>query len=67
MIIKLSVLSVIVTLVVPVRGCSHIRGTRGLSALRIRMTAGMARAVLAALEMVELSPTELRPGPIGVT
>lgn len=31
------------------------------------MTAGVTRAVLAALEMIELSPTELRPGPIGVT
>lgn len=62
-------LSVIVTLVIPVRGCSRMWGTRGLSTLRTRMlmTAGMARAVLAALKMIKLSPTELRPGPIGVT
>lgn len=66
MIIKLSVLSVIVTLVVPVRGCSRVWGTRGLITLRTLMTAGMSRAIFA-LEMIELSPTELRPGPIAVT
>lgn len=70
MIIKLSVLSVVVALVIPVRRCPRcIRGTRGLNTLRTRvlMTAGVTRDVLAALEMIELSPTELCPGPIGIT
>lgn len=70
MIIKLSVLSVaFVALIVPVRGCSRIWGTR-LSTLRtcVLKTAGVTRgAILTALEMIELSPTELRPGPVGVT
>jgi len=67
MVIKLSVLSVIVALLVPVRRYScHIRSIRGLSTLRTRVLM-TARTVLATLEMIELSPAELRPGPISVT
>jgi hypothetical protein len=66
MIIKLSVLSVIVTLIVPVR-CG-IRSIRRLSTLtRMLMTTGVTRSILAALKMVELSPAKLRSGPIRIT
>jgi len=66
MIIKLSVLSVIVTLIVPVR--CRIRGTRRLSILtRMLMTIGVTRSVLATLKMIELSPAKLRSGPIRIT
>lgn len=66
MIIKLSVLSVLVTLIVPVR--RGIRSTRRLSVLtRMLMTTGVTRSILAALKMVELSPAKLRSGPIRIS
>lgn len=64
-------LSVIVALIVPICRCRGVRRTRGMSILiRVRsvlMTTGMTRAVFAALKMIELSPTKLRPRPVAVT
>jgi len=52
MVIKLSVLSVIVALLVPVRRYScHIRSIRGLSTLRTRVLM-TTRTILATLEMI---------------
>lgn len=58
-------LSIIVALVVPIRRCRRgVRDARGRSTLtRVLMT----RSILAALEMIELSPAKLWcSGPIGI-
>lgn len=69
MIVELSVLGIIVALIVPFRRRCRIPGTRrrctSMTRVRGMLMTRMTRRVFT-LEVIELSPTELRPGPIGV-
>lgn len=69
MIVELSVLGIIVALIVPFRRRCRIPGTRrrctSMTRVRGMLMTRMTRRVFT-LEVIELSPTELRPGPIRV-
>lgn len=69
MIVELSVLGIIVALIVPFRRRCRIPGTRrrctSMTRVRGMLMTRMTRRVFT-LEVIELAPTELRPGPIGV-